>query len=195
MSIISNLAVLGGLGALQTVLLRQGRSIAGIVPDVVITESHNDELAITNHPVEQGAAITDHAFKLPTQITLRYGFADRSGPLNVSGPGSPQAIYDLLLSLQASRQPFDVVTGKRSYKNMLMKSLSTVTDGATENVLIVTASLQQIIVVETRVVTVAPMEDHKFPESTAPIENRGTKQAKEVSPSLIYRVKTLVTGG
>ena len=41
------------------------RSIGGIIPDVTIEEVHTDEIELTQHPVQQGAAITDHKFKKP----------------------------------------------------------------------------------------------------------------------------------
>ena len=41
------------------------RSIGTVIPDVVIEEAHRDELIITQHPVEKGATITDHAFARP----------------------------------------------------------------------------------------------------------------------------------
>lgn len=64
-----------GLGAL---LLRPRRGFyspktgAPIVlpPQAVLTEQHTDQLEITEHPVEQGAAIADHAFKRPSRVII-----------------------------------------------------------------------------------------------------------------------------
>src|SRR6516165_2153430 len=39
------------------------RSVGGIVAQVWISEQERDELHITEHPVEQGAPISDHAYK------------------------------------------------------------------------------------------------------------------------------------
>ena len=62
----------------------------------------------------------------------------------------PTRTYKQLLSLQASREPFTVITGKRIYKNMLIRNLSVVTDQDTENVLVVSADLQEIIIVNSQ---------------------------------------------
>jgi hypothetical protein len=188
MSILSSTAIIGGVNVLQTALFRQGRSIAGMIPNVVVDETHSDDLTITNHPVEQGASITDHAFKNPAQVTVRYGFAD-SGLSFIGAGGEPRAVYEQLLQIQASRVPFDLVTGKRQYRNMLIQSLTTTTDQGTENVLVVTAVLKEIIIVNTETVTLGPAQVHAMPEKTAPTENTGTKQLRLDTGSYFYRIK------
>lgn len=191
MSILSNSLILGGVNVLETVLLKRGRSLAGIIPNVVIEESHSDELTITNHPVERGAAITDHAFKNPSEVTVHYGFGQSGTFLNFNGAGGdPSSVYQQLLDVQSSRVPFDLITGKRSYQNMLISALSVTTDGQSENVLLVTATMREIIIVDTSVVTLAPADAHADPEKTSPVANTGTKQLQEKpAESLIYRAK------
>lgn len=194
MSILTNALILGGVNVLETVLLKRGRSLAGIIPNVVLEESHTDELTITNHPVERGAAITDHAFKNPAQVTVHYGFGASGSILGaLSGVGDPKTVYQQLLDIQASRVPFDLVTGKRSYSNMLIAALSETTDAQTENVLIVTATMREIIIVDTSVVTLAPADAQANPEKTAGVDNAGTKQALEKpSVSLLYRTGSAI---
>lgn len=41
------------------------------VPQAVVQEKHHDRLAITEHPVEVGAVIADHAYKLPARVMIR----------------------------------------------------------------------------------------------------------------------------
>lgn len=195
MSILTNSVYLAGVNVLETVLLKRGRSLAGIIPNVVLEESHTDELTITNHPVERGAAITDHAFKNPAQVTVHYGFSQSGiNLLSLSGGGDPKSIYALLLRIQAARVPFDLVTGKRSYQNMLIAALSTTTDNESENALIVTATMREILIVDTSVVTLAPKEDHADSAKTGDVENAGTKLPQEKpSVSLLYRAKASIS--
>lgn len=176
-------------GQIEDVLLRQGRSIAGIVPQVVIEEKHRDELVITNHPVQNGANITDHAFKNPSMVSLRYGWSS-SGALYSLDLGAPSVddVYAMLLDLQASRQPFDVVTGKRNYSNMLIRSLDLVTDRTTENSIVVEVMLQQIIIVDTQTATLKSAANMSDPASTAPVSNAGVKQPIPVSQSVLSRI-------
>ena len=54
------------------------------------------------------------------------------------------AIYDYLLGLQVSREPFDVFTTRRSYHNMLIQTLSVNTVLETQNILIADIQMQQI---------------------------------------------------
>lgn len=170
-----------------TILLRDGRNIGGIIPDVVIEEQHSDTLTITDHPVEQGAPITDHAFKNPAELTMRVGWSTsslalggvlrgiRAGTLLQGKLSTVRDVYDALLKLQASRQPFDVSTGKRLYKSMLIKSLSVATDGASENALMCTVGLRQVVIVQTRA-TRMKAETQRNPGRTAPVVQQGTVQ-------------------
>lgn len=175
------------IGDLQTVLFQQGRSIAGIVPNVAIEESHHDELTITDHPVEQGASISDHAYKNPAEVTCRYGWSDSSS-ISTLWNGDVNQVYQQLLDLQQSRVPFDLTTGKRAYSNMLIKSLGVTTDRSSENALMLTAVMRQVIIVQTQATTLQPAESHADPSSTAPVQNTGTKQPQATQTSLLYRI-------
>lgn len=53
-----------------------------ISAQITIEEIHHDELEITEHPVEQGAAIADHAFKRPAEVIIRCMWSNSPG-----GPG------------------------------------------------------------------------------------------------------------
>lgn len=188
MSILSSAGILAA-GQIEDVLLRQGRSIAGIIPQVVIEEKHRDELVITNHPVQNGANITDHAYKQPSMVSLRYGWST-SGALYSLDLGAPSVddVYDMLLKLQEERKPFDVVTGKRSYKNMLIRSIDVVTDKATEKSIVVDVVLQQVIIVETQTATLKSASVMSMPSKTAPTSDTGVKQPAPVPQSILYQV-------
>jgi hypothetical protein len=156
------------------VLIRPRRSIGGLFPDIVVEEQHEDSLEITEHPVEQGANINDHAFKKPELVTIRAGVSDSSS----AGGGDKPSVefYEKLLELQKKREPFDLVTGKRLHKNMLLKDLTVVTDAASENVLMFTALCQEVIIVKTQVTSVPPRQNHASPGQTGATENKGQKQ-------------------
>jgi hypothetical protein len=126
------------------------RSIGGIIAQVTIEESGTDDLTITEHPVEQGAPIADHAFKRPSTINIRAGWSMR-GAYDLS---AESGIYGLLLSWQASLTPFDVITGKRRYTNMLMERLTVTTDQHSEYALMADIVCRQVIIVKTASTTV-----------------------------------------
>lgn len=153
--------------------------------DVTIEERHTDTLEITAYPVENGATISDHAYKLPMEVTIVAG-KGASG-----GESVPKETYDALLELQKKREPFDIITGKRLYKNMLIKSLSTITDEVTENVLMVTAECKEVVIVETKTVKTRTggysnkASAQKQAKKTQPVQNGGTKQASAVQKESI----------
>lgn len=158
-------------------------------------EAHQDELQITEHPVEKGAQINDHAFKLQPEVTIQCGwsnadFAALIGTLEsiFTGGGLPSAdyistVYSQLLALQETRQPFDVVTSMRMYRDMLFKSLRVVKDQKTGEALSVTATLKQIRIVQTQATTLPPKESQASPQATAETQNTGTKAATPATPA------------
>lgn len=172
----------------EFVTFRARRRIGDFTAQVTIEESHADTLTITDHPIEQGAVITDHAFKNPAELTLSVGWSDSS---TETGNGYVRAIYAKLLALQASREPFGVTTGKRLYSNMLIRSLNMATDPATEFALFVVLSLRQIIIVQTQTTSVPPREVQAAPEQTEPVTPMGTKQvtpAKKANTSALAEI-------
>ena len=160
---------------LESVTLRPVRSLGGITFDVVMEEQHEDILEVTGHPVEFGASISDHAYMQPATVTIRAGVSDSSG--SSTGEKNSVAVYEALRKLQASREPFDIITGKRKYGNMVITALSTMTDADTENALIVTAECRQVIIVNTQTVSVPPRSRHKNAGKTGSTANKGQKQA------------------
>lgn len=159
---------------LGPVIVRQ-RSIGGFVADVTVREDHEDELVVTENPVEQGASVTDHSFKAPARLTVDVGYSN-SSVQSLGDPNYVQSIYEQFLALQATRQPFDVVTGKRVYTNMLITLIHTVTDETTENALMLTVRMREIILVDTQTVSVPPASNMKSPQNTAATTNTGISQ-------------------
>jgi hypothetical protein len=183
---MSGLSFLGsglpGLGSLVDTaeqfipVLFNPRNIGGFVANVTIEEQHVDRLRITEHPVEQGAAITDHAYKMPAQVTIRAGWSN-SSPQALGNPFYIQTIYQSFLALQVSRQLFDIVTGKRSYSNMLIEALIETTDAAHENAMMLVVECKEVIIVTTQTVTVPPAANMSSPSS-----NGATQQQGQISP-------------
>lgn len=174
------------------------RGIGTIEAMATLEEAAIDTLQITEHPVEQGANINDHAFKHPSQVVIRCGWSNSSLEALINGVvglatalaggdtfGSDyvSGIYNKLLALQESRIPFDVSTGKRTYRNMLMRSLSQTTDPRSENALMCTVVCRQVIIVQTRATTLPPRANQARPQATSEISNSGTKQVAIAYPA------------
>lgn len=167
-----------------------GTTMTEIIAQAVFEEHHSDDLEITDHPVQFGAAITDHAYKRPAEVLLRLGWSNSgSGPdinaavqsqVNGSGADQVRAIYEQLLDLQNSRALFTLYTGKRVYKNMLCKSLATETDYKTANSLPITMLCRQLILVNTRTIDLTKQTQAQPAVTTSTVQ-RGTVKAAEVT--------------
>jgi hypothetical protein len=112
---------------------------------------------------------------------------------NFAGAGVDQVreVSAKLLELQQSRIPFDVVTGKRAYTNMLVRTLMQTTDKETENSLHITATLRQVIIAQTVTRSIAaPAANQQDPQSTSQATDKGAKtltQASNLNPDAAKR--------
>jgi hypothetical protein len=156
---------------------------------------HTDTLHVTEHPVESGAAITDHSYKRPAEVTLRCGWSNASlkALLGIvtgwfAGGTMTKAdyvsgIYSQLLKLQESRDPISITTPLRQYDSMLITSLQVTRDQKTGFMLMVTATCREVLIVSTSSATLAPKESQADPASTAEVEDVGAQQATAGTPA------------
>lgn len=188
---------------LSTLFQQQSRKIGIIVPSVVISEKHSDTLEITEHPVEIGAAVSDHAYKRPSEVVMQVGFAGGGSLLDLLDTSSigltaglsPKEVYQNLLDLQSTRVPFDVVTGKRIYSNMLLRGLEVETDSTTENVLSAVVTLREVIITSTTTTQVAAKADMTQGANTSAVQNSGLKTPVQKNESLLSQLSGVVSGG
>lgn len=166
------------------------RAIVG-GPDINVTVSENttDAVTITKQPVQKGASITDHAYKEPTLFSMVAQFSETNfiaSLINTFSGGGLKQIYQDLLDLQDSLEPFDVITPKRIYKSNLLATLTVTTDKTTENILAVTMTFQQIVIVNVGTVAIDPSK----------LKNRGLNAATAASgpKSIIKSVSQAFTG-
>jgi len=214
---LTGLAIQGAQLGLQSILFKPPRKIATFAAQVTLEETHVDELEITSHPVEQGARISDHAYLRPAELTIRAGWSNSPQSSSflqglagaatqtvagvndiISGTGLDQTlnVYRKLLELQTSRLPFSVVTGKRTYDNMLFKSLRVETNKETENSLLVTAVLRQLIIVKTQVISSStPAENQATPALTQAPTELGQKQLQPAPNSNLGDIETTIEPG
>ncbi len=181
-----------------SVLLRRPRAIGLIIPDVILQEVELDSLEITDHPVESSAPITDHSYKKPRQVVMRCGWSNGanlrvfgfavpgvtqglasgvssllSGRFNIGPRGYIDDVYEQLLTLQSSREPFTLVTGKRRHENMLIEELAVTTEVDSEHALMVIARMREVILVNTTTATVPAQASQASPQQTAAVQSRG----------------------
>jgi hypothetical protein len=105
-----------------------GRQTVNYFFDAVLKADHQQALRITEHPVQTGANITDHAYIEPAMLVLEIGMSDAmdryiAGQYR-SNPSKSVSAYETLLELQAKRQPLTVTTRLRKYDNMLIQNIN-----------------------------------------------------------------------
>ena len=178
-----------GLASIALLLFGKSRNIGGVIPNVVIQEVHDDAVTVTQHPVEYGAAISDHAYREPSQVMMTVGWTPGSllvnGVLSGSifkGLQSLDDVYQSLLGIQRLREPFDLITGKRAYTDMMITALSVTTDKDTENALIVTVTMTEVLRARTMVIPAEP-EKQTEPSKTSTPANAGVKQPQTPAPA------------
>ena len=182
------------MSVLDLIQLSPKSNIGGIEIQATLEEQYSDALQITEHPVERGAAITDHAYKRPSEVVIRCGWSNSStdslvgaaqalfsGQMSMSDYVSD--VYSQLLALQEKREPITITTSRRQYEDMLIVGLNVTTDVKTSNVLMVSVTLRQVIIVSTQATTLPPRTDQANPEDTAEIEQRGIVQPVPATPS------------
>ena len=158
----------------DTTTLPSGTTFQGgvLFADTVMEERHDDDSVITENPVEIGSVTNDHAYDLPQDLEV-VAVWDPARQAN-GQPGFLESIYQQLLNLKQAKIMLNVVTGKRSYQNLLLKNISETTDRDTENILMVRLTFKQLILTFTQTVTITSAAQQTQPQKTMPTINNGT---------------------
>lgn len=133
-------------------------SIDGFVIDAALSESHDYESEVTDYPIERGANVIDHVRNRPLTVSLECVVSDTPLPLIASQRDTSEApsvaAMAKLEAIRDAREPIKIVTGLRTYENMIMVSLSVPVDVETGDALRFRASFRQVSIIENRRVTV-----------------------------------------
>lgn len=120
---------------IDTILIKPKRGLYNIIaadnsslPDIIamatVEENHLDQMELTEHPVEIGAPIADHAFKRPAEVTLHLAWSNSPNKDNglISG-----AIATAAANNNIANQVTNVigaVTGAIGLANTIQSSLN-----------------------------------------------------------------------
>lgn len=118
--------------------------------DAVLRAEHRRELKTTEHPVQTGAVLTDHAYLLPAKITLEIGMSDAMQSYQTgqwsSDPSKSVSAFQTLLNLQKGRALLTLSTRLNTYKNVLIQSISAVESDQTRASLRATVTFVELFV-------------------------------------------------
>jgi hypothetical protein len=146
--------------------------------DAVFHETHVSSVRMTEHPVQTGANIVDHAYMMPLKLSLEIGMSDAMQSLvKTEWTGSytkSVSAYQKLKELQSNRLPLTVHTRLNKYENMVIDTITVDDTYKTYAGLRATINMTQLLVAV--IATVATSTDGQTTDST----NTGTVTATEV---------------
>lgn len=161
---------------MTTLAIKTRTKIDTIELDCTVSEAHNGEVEVTEHPVEEGANISDHARVKPPTLTLE-GMVSNT-PLNqgqhrrkvtskegfvfettattdqITGqPGIMESAFTKLQELREKAMPITVITRLKTYTNMVLTSLVVPRNASTGEALRFTATFRNVIIIKNRTTT------------------------------------------
>jgi hypothetical protein len=113
------------------------RFVGPVFIDVVISEEAEASMEIPSHPVEQGAKISDHAWRVPTTCKMECICQDVTGPW--------RAMNDLM----RQAEPFDIVTGFDIFPSMMIERITPRRDVLLSQILSFEVEFKEVIIVST----------------------------------------------
>jgi hypothetical protein len=120
--------------------------------DAIFHVDHDQPLTVTRHPIQDGAAISDHAYLEPIRIILDIGISDAMASYvagQYGGYDSKSAgFYITMRNLQAQRLPLTLTTRLSTYENMVIQDIRAHEDVKTRYAFRGTMTLQQVFMAQ-----------------------------------------------
>ena len=157
-------------------LKMQGTTSQMYVPDAVMRVEHIQDAHITEHPVQTGANISDHAYAMPARVTLDIGMSDAmeayassssSNPAVASGawtgPSASKSVnaYDTIASWVTGRVLVSLGTRLKVYSNMMVESISPEETNKTKTALRCRVTFKQVFIAN-----IQQIADSALPQTT-----------------------------
>jgi hypothetical protein len=118
--------------------------------DAVLKIDHSMNITITQHPVQYGAAVADHAFMEPEQPSIDIGMSDVMTSLDtIAGASSNRSVtaFEALRDIARRREFITLVTRLHTYPNLLISSISALDDYKTMSALQANIVFQEVQIV------------------------------------------------
>lgn len=119
--------------------------------DAVFATDHKMTVKLTEHPVQDGAAVNDHAFIEPDEVTVDIGMTDA-----MEGAGDSHSVngFTTLKAIMELREPVELVTRLKVYPSMVITALSSTDDFTTMNALRASVTFTKLVTVSVSTVSV-----------------------------------------
>ena len=171
-------------------------NIGGYFFDGFMQVDHSIELEVTENPVETGAAVVDHAYVKPAQVTMKVMMSDvhqslYPGQFTGTRFRSTNA-WHVLKKLQGDRIPFNIFTRLGLYENMLITSLQASDTADTFRALSATVTLREIPVARVKEVKISSADQTTVKTEMGKIE---ASNLTDVDMSLLAQLMGVSSSG
>lgn len=158
-------------------------SFGRFVFDAVFSTEHNLSITATQHPVQTGSSVSDHAFTNPAEVSIEIGMSDA-----MQGVGADHSVnaYQQLKAIMLRKEPLTVITRLDTYTDMLVTSISAPDNYETMYGLKAQVYFQQIDIVSVATVKVQQLVTGSKQEAT---------QGVQAAPSTTTTQKAQTTTG
>ena len=171
-----------------------------IVADAAVSEGHSFTAAVTEFPVEKGAAVSDTVNNQPDRLRVEVFLSDfplpnegrkqtSSGAITQRPPAEKnrsQTILKNLIRLKETGTRISIETGLKSYKDMALETIEVPRDKSVKNAIRATLTFKRVLVVSTQTVIIAKERKGQPKKNKGPQTNKeATKGEKEKKGSLL----------
>lgn len=152
---------------------------------------HDQELVITKNPVQTGAAIGDHSYLQPAQLSAEIWMSDlmQSYVLGqfTGAPSRSVSAYQTLKALQRSSQFLQIATRLDLYNNMLIRSISASDTIDTRYGLVVNVVFEEVILANQTELTSSSVsfQQAETPDDAARFQTIGNTQSGQTQTSAV----------
>lgn len=158
-----------------------GPTIGDIQIDVSVRETHRSSATVSEVPIELGSDVAEHRRKLPDEVSLEgvlsnlpTNLIDRTA-LELSGETAEKRYQDLL-DLVANADTFELITGLRTYPDMVFLSFEVDRDQTTGEIVRFRAVMRQLEFAEPEEASTGPtVPDEADAAKVDPTTDTGAK--------------------
>ena len=115
-----------------------------LFPDASVREEHGVQYTVSSVPIEGGPQVTDHVQQQPIPLIVDVALAQSPDAIVLPLPNRAKSMYEDLLALAATRQPYEYWTSLRAYPSMITTSMAVTKTAESGDALVVTLVMQQI---------------------------------------------------
>lgn len=154
--------------------------------DAILRENHQGTVTVTRHPVERGAAVTDHFQAEPLVLTLEGAVSEFS--LDGDADARIARALELLEELKLLGELVTVATPHRTYDSMKLISYDASRDPARSGQVRASLSFESVRVVDSQVIAVT---DRRAPARSKGKLDEGKQVATEAPAVVVNKSAAL----